>query len=219
MKTPPDIQVSSILYFLGMALRSDPEIQRWTEASPDEIVAKTMEHAPIEHLQGGKIGFYATQLPCLALSINTERFRACPGTNPPRGREFNATLWYLFAPFQSESAEIHGYTKGQRFSTLMWWRIQYWLKKQKLFTADAGIDEPSFDLQSVSKIRILEMNDPGERVGYSFAEGLKIPLKVWHAFAPYEEVDPAVLDLIALGITSDAGAGVGVSANVDVSAP
>ena len=218
MKAPPDIQVSSILYFLGTALRTDVDIQRWTEAAPEEIVAQTMEHAPIEHLAGGKIGFYATQLPCLALSIDTERFRACPGTNPPRGREFMATLWYLFAPFQAES-ELHGYSKGQRFSTLMWWRIQYWLKKQKFFTADAGPDVPTFDLQAVSKIRTLEMNDSSERVGYAFAEGLKIPLKVWHAFAPYEEVDPAILNLITLGITSEAGAGVGVIADVDVSAP
>ena len=221
MKAPPDIQVSSILYFLGTALRSDPEIQKWTEASPEQIVAQTIEHLPIDHQPGGKIGFYATELPCLALNIDSERFRGVSGTGQgkPRGREFQATLWYLFQPFQAKSREMHGYTMGQRLCTLMWWRIKHWLSVQKLYTAAGGADAPTFDLQAVSKIRTLEMNDSSERVGYAFAEGLKIPLTVWHGFAPYEEVDPAVLDLISLGITSEAGTGVGVDADVDVSAP
>ncbi len=218
MKAPPDIQVSSILYFLGTALRSDPEIQKWTEAAPEEIVAQTVEHRPLER-SGKDINVYVTQFPALCLNIDNERFRVVSGTKPPRGREFNATLWYIFRTFQAEGADMHGFTKGDRLCSLIWWRIQYWLKKQKLFTAAAGADAPTFDLQTVSKIRTLEMNDTDKRFQYDSIEGLKIPLKVWHGFAPYEEVDPAVLDLISVGITAAAGAGYGVDADVDVSAP
>lgn len=215
MKAPPDIQVSSILYFLGTALRTDPEIQKWTEAAPEEIVAKTLEHKPLER-SGKDINVYTTEFPCLALNIDSERFRTVPGTDPPRGREFNATLWYVFRTFQSEGADMPGFTKGDRLCTLMWWRIQYWLKKQKLFTAAAGADAPVFDLQAVSKIRTLEMNDADERFQFDSIEGLKIPLTVWHGHAPYEEVDPAYMELIELGITSESGTGVGVEADVDL---
>jgi hypothetical protein len=216
MKTPPDIQVSSILYFLGQALRSDPEIQKWTEAAPEEIVAQTVEYQPLERGPGGAISLMVTQLPALCLHIISEKPKPVPGTIPPTGRQFRAWLWYLFRPFQSDGMETHGFTKGSRLCTLIWWRINYWLKKQKLYTTAAGADGPTFDLQAVSKIRLLEIDGESDRVEFDKVEGIKIPLKVWHGNAPYEEIDPTTLELITLGITSEEGSGVGVSANVDV---
>ena len=221
MRAPPDIQVSAILYYLGTALRADTDIQRLTEARPEEIVANTVEHTPMDVGSSGKGGLFLTanQMPALCLNITGERFKAVPGTGytggPPLRREFSATLWYVFQPFQSESRDMHGLTKGDRLCTLIWWRIKHHLSRQKLGDSDA----PTFDLQAVSKIRTITMDGSSERVIYDIVQGIKIPLTVWHGNAPYEEVDPAVLDLITLGITSEDGAGVGVSANVDVSAP
>lgn len=220
MKAPPDIQVSSILYFLGTALRSDPEIQKWTEASPEQIVAQTVEYQPLERGPGNKVHLMVTELPALCLHITGERRKVVPGTgNPPRGREFDAKLWYLFKPFQSEGRSLHGFTKGSRFCSLIWWRIMHYLFNQKLWTVAAGDDDPSFDLQAISKIRLLETDGSSDRVEYAEVEGMTIPLKVWHGFAPYEEIDPPILKLIELGITSESGSGVGVDADVDVSAP
>jgi len=210
------MQVSSILYFLGQSLRSDPDIQKWTEASPEQIVAQTVEYQPLERGPGGKVHLLTTELPALCLNIVSERFKAVPGTNPPRGREFSAWIWYLYKPFQSEGRNLHGFTKGQRYSSLIWWRIQYWLKKQKWFTLPAGASGPSYDLQDVGKIRLLEFDGSSDRVEFAQVEGIKIPIKVWHGYAPYHEADPPILELLTLGITSEEGSGVGVSANVDV---
>ena len=213
MRAPPDIQVSSLLYYLGTALRQDSEIERLTGAAPEEIVSQTVEYKPMES-GGGKIYLLGgVQLPCLALNIENERHRIVPGTH--HGREFSANLWYLFRPFQSESADIHGYTKGQRLTTLIWWRIQYYLKHQQL-PAEVPTDEATFDLQGVSKIRTVEMNGSSDRFEFEKVEGMRIPLTVWHGYAPYEAIDPPIMELISLGITSEAGSGVGVEADIDV---
>jgi hypothetical protein len=213
VKAPPDIQVSSILYFLGQALRQDADIQRWTNARPEEIVAKTVEYEPIAKDRGNKYQVYVSQLPALCLHITSARPKIVAGTK--RGREFTAMLWYLFKPFQAESREMHGFTKGDRLKSLIWWRIQHYLMYQRL-PIDDGY---TFDLQAVSKIRTLEMDGETEWLAFDSVEGIKIPLKCWHGWAPYEEIDPTILELVTLGITSEAGSGVGVNANVDVSAP
>ena len=220
MKAPPDIQVSSILTFLATALRSDPDVQKWTEARPEQLVAQTVEYKPLDRGPGGKVNLYVTELPIMALYITGERRKVVPGTgNPPRGREFTAQLWYLFKPFQSEGRDLHGFTKGSRFCSLVWWTLHKYLYNQKLWTVAAGADGPTFDLQDVSKIRLLEMDGVSTRVEYAEVEGITIPLKCWHGFAPYEEIDPAILELVTVGITSEEGMGVGVDADVDVSAP
>jgi hypothetical protein len=167
----------------------------------------------------GKIYLFTSQLPALCLHVVDETERIIPGTKPPRGREFRAWLWYLFQPFQGESLDMHGYTKGARLCTLIWWRVQHYMRKQKMFNLGAGADGPVFDLQTVAKIRLLEMDGASDRLEFETVEGIKIPLKCWHGWAPYEEVDPTILSTITLGITSEEGSGVGVSANVDVSAP
>lgn len=217
MKAPPDIQVSSILYYLGYALRQDDEIVKWTEARPEQIVAQTCEYQPIDRGPSNKLYLYVSQLPALCLHVDNERFKGVPGTGvngkPPRGREFNATLWYVFQPFQSEGVDMHGFTKGQRYCSLMWWRIKHWLSVQQLPAVGTG---PVFDFQTVSGIRKLELDGSSDRFALDSVEGIKIPLKVWHGATPYEEVDPPILELISLGITSEAGSGVGVDADVDV---
>jgi hypothetical protein len=217
LRTPPDIQVSSILYYLGYALRQDDEIVKQTGARPEEIVAQTVEYQPIDRGPGNKLHLYVSQLPSLCLNIDSERHRGVPGTGvngkPPRGREFNATLWYVFQPFQSYDEDIHGFTKGQRYCSLMWWRIKHWLSVQQLPGIGTG---PVFDFQAVSGIRTLELDGSSDRFAFDSVEGIKIPLKVWHGVTPYEEADPTILELISLGITSEAGSGVGVDADVDV---
>ena len=168
---------------------------------------------------GGKGGLFITnnQMPALCLNIVSERARGVPGTGymggPPLGREFQAALWYLFRPFQSEDRDMHGLTKGDRLCTLMWWRIKHHLAKQKLGSSVYG---PTFDLQDVSKIRTLEVTGSSERVSYDIVQGIKIPITVWHGHAPYEEVSPPILEMIELGITSEEGSGVGVEADVDL---
>jgi hypothetical protein len=114
---------------------------------------------------------------------------------------------------------MHGWTKGARWTTLIWHRIQYYLRKQKVWTVAGGADGPVFDLQSVAKIKTLLMDGESDRLEFEKVEGIKIPIKCWHWNAPYEEIDPPILELISLGITAESGSGVGVSANVDVSAP
>jgi hypothetical protein len=217
LRAPPDIQVSSILYYLGYALRQDSVIQEHTEARPEEIVAQTVEYQPIDRGPGGKLHLYVSQLPALCLHIENERFRGVPGTGvvgkPPRGREFTAWLWYVFLPFQSEGADMHGYTKGGRWTSLIWWRIKHWLSVQQLPGVGTG---PVFDFQAVSNIRTLELDGSSDRFAFDSVEGIKIPLKVWHGATPYEEADPTVLEMISIGITSEAGTGVGVDADVDV---
>jgi hypothetical protein len=216
VRTPPDIQLSSILYYLGTALRQDDEIVKWTDARPEEIVAKTVEYQPIDRGPGNKLHLYVSQFPCLALHVTSERARGVPGTGvngkPPNGREFTAWLWYLFQPFQSGDADTHGFTKGARLCSLIWWRIKHWLSVQQLPATGDSV----FDFQAVSKIRTLEIDGSSDRVEFDNVEGIKIPLKVWHGHAPYEEVTPTTLELISLGITSEEGSGVGVSADVDV---
>jgi len=212
MRCPPDIQVSSLLYYFGQGLRQDGEIQRLTEARPEEIVNKTVEYKPMESA-GGKVYVLVSQFPCLAMHVESERHRIVPGTD--HGREFQASLWYLFEPFGDESRDIPGPTKGQRWCTLIWWRLQYLLKHQTLPT-EVPDDEVVFDLQSVSKIRTVEMDGSDQRFEFEDIEGMRIPLKVWHGYAPYEQIDPPTMELIELGITSEAGSGVGVEADVDV---
>jgi hypothetical protein len=209
VRCPPDIQVSSLLYFLGQGLRQDNEIQRLTGARPEEIVAKTVEYQP----DNTRIEVLKTQMPALCLNITSERHRLVPGTH--HGREFMAMLWYIFEPQRDESRDIAGPTKVQRLCSLIWWRIQYWLKHQTL-PPEVPSDEVTFDLQSVSGIRTVAMDGASERIVFDKVVGIKIPLKVWHGKAPYEEIDPTTLELIEIGITSEEGTGVGVEADVDV---
>lgn len=215
MIPPQDIQVSGVLYFLATALRSDTEIQKITEASPDEIVAQTAEYQPMEKGPGGKIYLLSSQLPCLALHIVDEKEKIVPGTK--RGREFTAWLWYLFRPFQSQSHDVHGYTMGERLCSLVWWRIQHWLMYCKLFSLSAGADGPTFDLCETAKIREIALTGNSDRIQFSEVEGIKIPIKVWHGWAPYDEIDPVILRTISLGITAESGSGVSVGATIDVS--
>ena len=215
MIAPPDIQISSLLYFLGTALRADDDIQRLTEARPSEIVNQTVEYQPMM-AAGGQVHVLISQMPALALHVVSERPRIVPGTH--HGREITAWLWYLFQPFQAEDRDMHGFTKGSRLSTLIWWRLQYYLKHQTLPPCVAS-DDVTFDLQSVSGIRTVEMLGESDRLEFDKVEGFRQPLKIWHGEAPYAKIPPATLDLIQLGITAEAGSGVGVSADVDVSAP
>lgn len=216
MKCPPDIQVTATLSFLAHALRSDPEIARLTEAAPDEIVAATAEFQPIDRGPGGKLMLYQTELPALCLHIVNERFRPVQGTNPPVGREFTAWLWYLFAPFQAEDIETPGFAKNSRFCSLMWWRIQHYCYRHSMYTMAAGVDGPTWNLQDVGKIRLMEFDGPDERIELAEVEGIKIPIKIWHGNAPYHQIEPVTLEMISMTLTEQAGAGVGVSANVDV---
>jgi len=218
VRAPPDIQVSWLLWYLGTALRGDIEIQRLTEARPEEIVASTVEHAPMD-VGGGKGALFITnnQMPALCLNITSERHKGVQGTGylgkPMLGREFNAILWYVFRPFESEDRDMHGMTKGHRLCTLVWWRIAHALARQKLGD-DLG---PSFDLQAVSGIRKIDpLTESTERVLFDIVQGIKIPITVWHGKAPYSEVAPPILELIELGITSEEGSGVGVDADVDL---
>jgi hypothetical protein len=212
MRCPPDIQISSLLYFLGQGLRQDKKITRLTGARPEEIVAQTVEYKPMKSA-GDKIYLGPWQPPALCLHIDRERHRIVPGTH--HGREFTAFLWYLFKPFQAEARDIPGPTKGSRWSTLIWWRLQYWLKHQTI-PPEVPSDEVTFDLQSVSKIRTVDWDGYSERFEFDDIEGFRVPLKVWHGYAPYEEIPPTTLELISIGITSEAGSGVGVEADVDV---
>ena len=139
-----------------------------------------------------------------------------PGTIPPAGREFIGWIWYLFRPFQAEDIETPGPTKDSRLCSLMWWRIQHYCYKHKLYTLSAGADAPTWNLQSLGKIRTLEFDGPDTRIDFDKVAGIRIPIKVWHGHAPYEETDPTALDLVSMTITEQAGAGLGVSANVDV---
>jgi hypothetical protein len=209
MRCPPDIQVSSLLYFLGQGLRQDTEIVRLTGARPEEIVAQTVEYQP----DNAHVDILTSQMPALCLHIVSERHRLVPGTH--HGREFNAMLWYLFQPQRDESMDIPGPTKVTRWCSLIWWRLQYWLKHQTL-PAEVPAAQVSFDLQSVSGIRTVEMDGFSERIVFDKVVGIKVPLKVWHGKAPYTEIEPATMELIEIGITSEAGSGVGVEADVDV---
>jgi hypothetical protein len=218
MKAPPDIQVSWLLWYLGTALRGDIEIQKWTEARPEEIIASTAEHAPID-VGGGRGRLFLTnnQMPALCLNILSERHKGVPGTGiiggPNLGREFKAMLWYVFRPFESEGYDMHGLTKGDRLCTLIWWRLKHHLAKQKL---GSGFG-PSFDLQRVSGIRTIDpLTESTERVMFDIVQGIKIPLTVWHGKAPYSEVVPPTLEMVELAITSKEGSGVGVEADVDL---
>lgn len=191
MRAPPDIQTSSTLVFLKEALRQDKYIQKWCEATPEEVVAQTVEYQPIQRADKG-IYVLDTQMPVLALNIESATAKR---RGASWGRVSTYSLWYLFRSFQAEGLELHGFEKNERWKSLMAWRIVYWLKKQRLYTQAAGGDEPTMDLQEMANIRTLDIGaiqwlDVGE------FQGLKFSLTIEHQEAPYEEVSPATLDLL-----------------------
>jgi len=190
MRTPPDIQVASILHFLNLALRQDKDIQKWTSARPDEIVAETLEFQPIQR-NGGEVYLFANKMPTLALHVVKSKRHRRGGR---WGRDLTLWLWYLFLPFQSDEPSIHGLTKVERWKSLIDWRLGYWLYEQKL-PATAAEDEEVFNLQTAAKIRTMDVGDT-EYFNEGEIEGLKMTLEVDHLWAPYEEMDPATFDLL-----------------------
>ena len=170
----------------------DPYIAKWAEAMPEEIVAQAVEYQPIERSSEG-IALLISQLPALALHIDTATMKRRGGR---WGRIASCSLWYLFKSQQAEGMEIHGFEKNERWKSLIAWRLAYWLKKQKL---PATTETEVFDLQESSKIRTLEV-DSMEWLDIGTLQGLKFSLTLEHAFAPYEEIDPATFDLLDLSI-------------------
>jgi hypothetical protein len=168
---------------------------------------------------GGKGALFLTnnQMPALCLNILSERHKGVTGTGylgkPNLGREFNAMLWYVFRPFESEDRDMHGMTKGQRLCTLVWWRLAHHLARQKLGDSNG----PSFDLQATSGIRKIDpLTENTERVMFDIVQGIKIPITVWHGKAPYSEVDPPILELVDIGITNVEVPKIGIDLDADL---
>ncbi len=209
MRTPPDLQVRSILVFLREALKSDKEILQETGARPEEIVASIAEYQPIQR-DDGKNWVLVSMLPCLALNVESSIPKHFG--SPRRGRVFTASLWYIFNTFQSEGKDIHGLTKTERFKSLINWKITHYLRYCQI---PIGVDNPTIDLSTLAKIRTLkQMGTDYFNVGS--LQGIKTTIEVAHLFAPYTEVTPAMFELLDLTITEDAGAGLSVEADIDV---
>jgi len=193
VKPPPDMQTSAILLFLKEALRTDPYIQTWSEASPEEIVALTAEYQPIQRADG-ETYIYLSRLPALCLHTVS----ATPQRRGKRwGLKRNMWLWYVFKTMGASSADLHPLGKTERWKTLIAWRMGYWLRKQVFYTH--GSDDPTMDLQELSNIRIMDIQNI-EWFSEGDLEGIKMSLSVDHLWAPYEEVDPATFDLLDFSI-------------------
>ena len=191
-KAPPDMQVSNLLLFLAEALQTDPEIQRWTQSSPKDIVSHVANYQPLQRADG-KSWLMVSQLPALCFNTVSASHRR---RGDRWGRTLTGNLWYVFNTPQSESADIHGLTKAERIKSLMDWRINYWLHRQKLPRADGGV----FDLQSETKIRLVTVGD-SDFFNEGNVEGLRISVQLEHYWAPYTEDDITTIDLYSVSIT------------------
>lgn len=211
MKTPPDKQVVTLLAYLKQAFRQDEEIIGVTEAKPEEIVASVRDYQPVRR-EDGETVVYGTELPAICISTRRSKRRF---TGKRWRRERSCDLWYLFETPGSDGLDVHGLAKTERIKSIIEWRMRYWFYVQKL-PPEGPLAGEVFDLQTEADIHEIELGE-ADWFNEGAIQGLRWDLTITHDWAPYDEVSPAVLDIVDFTVTEDAGSGASVRGLVDVS--
>jgi hypothetical protein len=140
MRVPPNIQITSILEFLRVALRSDSELLTALQAEPNEIVRGLWEDTPIyEEANDLKI-YPGVETPCLACVALDGIPHTAAG---PQGQQETLTLWYVvttpMGDIDSRSGRaVTGPVKVRRWVTSIWWRLSYWLRRTRYEAGAVG---------------------------------------------------------------------------------
>lgn len=196
-KVVPYQQLTTLLAFCKRALRADAELLGYLD-SPNNIVASTLEHDPFIDQDEGHPALFRQELPCLAIwEIGAARIRANAskqtGYNTRFGEDVSLGLVYVHKVYHGGKG-VSARALGNRISKLVQWRLREILESHEI---DAVDSEGVFDLFKEGKIDRLEMGDT-LRIPDKDHDGFGSVLSMIHFSAPYEEVTPMALKLIAL---------------------
>ncbi len=216
----PYQQLETLLAFLKSALRADPVLLQYLDR-PDNIVAKTLEHDPLEENERGQPMLFRQELPVLAIwEHSAERIRARRGSHPTGlhkrwGEVVTLRCIYAHKVYHAGS-DLTPKAKAARISKLVEWQMREALETHRLDGA-----EDSFDLLTDGKIRSVQMKGTTRLPANKHLDGFATEIEMIHYSAPYEETTPAALKLIKLELHLDdvvpAVAGPIVYGDVDVS--
>lgn len=216
MRVIPNMQVTATLAYLKTAMRGDEILVGKFGAIPDEVVAGTMESAPVV-VENEQLKLARTMEPCLALH---ELESVVHFVGPVQGFKCQLQLWYVFSPPLGDmdgDLPVTSDAKSERWKTAIWTRLVHHIRVHETKLGDPATP---WDLLTEGQIYSLEAGKcqffPTGRVC-----GLKATLEMVKVHPPWAKPSPRLLNMIELTLPVgdvDTPTGPTVVAEIDTSA-